>query len=109
MAAETKQSFLEVVVPVADYRDLKQPVFGHAPRPGSITGRTVALLPSEKSSSPPFMQALTRRLAAETDVKRAVMHNPDWPFFHPQRTAAIAPEIDKLARECDLVVLGVAY
>jgi hypothetical protein len=55
------------------------------------------------------MQALTRRLAAETDVKRAVMHNPDWPFFHPERTAAIAPEIDKLARECDLVVLGVAY
>ena len=109
MAAQTKQSFLEVVVPVADYRDLKQPVFAHAPRPGRITGRTVALLPSEKSSSPPFMQALTRRLAAQTDVKCAVMHNPDWPFFHPERAAAIAPEIDKLSRDCDLVVLGVAY
>ena len=109
MAAQTNQSFLEVVVPVADYRDLKQPVFAHAARPGSITGRTVALLPSEKSSSPPFMQALTQRLAAETDVKRAVMHNPDWAFFHPERAAGITPEIDKLARECDLVVLGVAY
>jgi len=109
MAAQTNRSFLEVVVPVADYRDLKQPVFGHASRPGSITGRTVVLLPSEKSSSPPFMQALTQRLAAETDVKRAVMHNPDWPFFHPERATGITPEIDKLARECDLVVLGVAY
>ena len=109
MAAQTDQSFLEVVVPVADYRDLKQPVFGHASRPGSITGRTVVLLPSEKSSSPPFMQALTQRLAAETDVKCAIMHNPDWPFFHPERAAGITPEIDKLARECDLVVLGVAY
>ena len=109
MAAQTNQSFLEVVVPVADYRDLERPVFGHASRPGSITGRTVALLPSEKSSSPPFMQALTQRLAAETDVKRAVMHNPDWPFFHPERATGIMPEIDKLARECDLVVLGVAY
>jgi hypothetical protein len=109
MVAQTNRSFLEVVVPVADYQDVEQSVARHAPRPGSIKGKTAVLLPSEKSSSPPFMRALVQRMTAETELKRVFMHNPDWPFFHPERASAIAPEIDKLTRECDLMVSGVAY
>lgn len=55
MRRETKHSVLEVVSPVADYRELKQPVSRHASRPPNINGRTVVLLPSEKTSSPPFV------------------------------------------------------
>ncbi len=109
MVAQTNQSFLEIVVPVADYQDVEQAVARHAPRPGGIKGKTAVLLPSEKSSSPPFMRALVQRMTAETPARRVFMHHAEWPFFHPARAAAIAPEIDQLARECDLMVAGVAY
>ena len=102
-------SFLEVVSPVATYQDMEQHISPHARRPGSIKGKIAALLPSEKSSSPPFIRVLVQRMTMETDAGQVVMHNPDWAFFHPQRAAAIAPQIDKLARECDLMICGVAY
>ncbi len=102
-------SFLEIVVPVADYQDVEQAVARHAQRPGGIKGKTAVLLPSEKSSSPPFMRALVQRMTAETPARRVFMHHAEWPFFHPSRAAAIAPEIDQLAGECDLMVSGVAY
>ncbi len=104
-----KNSSLEIVVPVAQYQDAEQPIGKHAPRPANIEDKRVLLLPSEKSSSVPFIRALVQRMTAETAAKRVFMHNPDWAFFHPQRAAAIAPEIDKLARECDLMLSGVAY
>lgn len=108
MAAETKHSSLEIVVPVADYRDVEQPAAKRALRPASIKGKTVLLLPSG-SCSPPFVEALAQRLVAQTGVKRAFVHEPDWPFFHPERAGKIAPELDKLVGECDLMVVGAAY
>lgn len=102
-------SFLEVVAPVADYQDVEQAVARHAPRPGGIKGKTAVLLPSEKSSSPPFMRALVERLVAATPAGRVFMHHAEWSFFHPTRAATIAPEIDLLAQECDLMISGVAY
>ena len=41
--------------------------------------------------------------------KQVFTRNPDWPFFHPARAAGIAPEIDAIVRECDLMVSAVAY
>lgn len=106
--SENTSALLEVVVPTAKYQDVEQGVSTHAPRRG-IQGKTAVLLPSEKSSSPPFMHALAERMIAETHAKRVFVHNPEWPFFHPVRAAAIAPEIDELTRECDVMVSGVAY
>src|SRR6476660_8121221 len=100
--------FLEVVVPVAAYQDVARAPSRHAARRG-IEGQRIVLLPSEKSSSPPFIELLTRRMTAETRAKRVFMQQADWPFFHPQRASAIAPEIDKVARECDLMISGVSY
>ena len=107
MSAETS-AFLEVVVPVAKYQDVEQGASTHAPRRG-INGRSALLLPSEKSSSPPFIRALVDRMSADTAAARVFTENPEWAFFHPQRAAHIAPEIDRLARECELMVSGVAY
>ena len=102
------QSFLEVVVPVAAYQDVERGVSKHATRSG-IEGKRALLLPSEKSSSPPFIRVLVERMIAETHAKRVFTENPEWAFFHPARAASIAPEIDRLARECDFMVSGVAY
>ena len=102
------RTLLEIVVPVAEYQDVEKTASTHAARTG-IRKKTALLLPSEKSSSPPFVRALLERLSAETSVKRVSMENPEWAFFHPQRAAAIEPEIDRLARECDLMITGVAY
>jgi hypothetical protein len=109
MAKQAQRPTLEIVSPVAVYRDIEPPVYRHAPRPRAIDGRTIVLLPSEKSSSPPFVEALAQRLAAETRVKRAYVHYPDWAFFHPERAVNIGPEADRVARECDLMVSAVAY
>lgn len=103
-----KAGFIEVVSPVADYQDVDRNVSRHAVRAG-LSGRRALLLPAEKSSSPPFIQVLMKRMAAETDAKHVFTRNPEWPFFHPARAAAIAPEIDGAARECDLMISGVAY
>lgn len=107
MDKDTHPSVLEVVVPVADYQDLQRPAFKPAQRPKSIEGKTVVLLPNFKAISPPFLEALAQRLTKEAHVKHAFVHNPDWQFTHPERVGKIAPEVDKLAREWDLMVSGV--
>jgi hypothetical protein len=100
--------YIEVISPAADYRDVDKTSARHAPRSG-LSNKRVLLLPAEKSSSPPFIAVLMKRMQAEIDAKDVFTCNPEWPFFHPARAAAIAPEIDAAARECDLMVSGVAY
>ncbi len=108
MPTKTKRSFLEIVVPAADYRDMERAAFKRPPRPKSINGKAVALIPNLKVFSPPFMEALARRLEKDTEVKRAFMFNSaDWAFNHPQRMEKIASEVDGVARECDLMVSGI--
>ena len=99
---------LTIVSPVAEYQDVDRSRSSHAVRRG-MAGKRALLLPAEKSSSPPFVDALARRMAAGTSVRSAFVRNPDWAFFHPQRAESIDAEVDALARECDLVVSGVAY
>ncbi len=104
-----QQLFLEVVDPTAEFQDVNQVVASHAPRPGTIIGKNAILLAAEKSSSPPFMQALVQRMIVETSVKQASMHNPDWPFFHPERAKGISSAIDSVANQADCMIVGVAY
>ena len=104
-----QQLFLEVVNPTAEYQDVNQVVASHARRPGSILGKNAVLLAAEKSSSPPFMQALVQRMIAETSVRQASMQNPDWPFFHPERAKGISAAIDSLVNQVDFMIVGVAY
>lgn len=108
MPTKTKRSFLEILVPAADYQDRERPASRHPPRPRSIKGKTVVLVPNLKVISPPFMETLAQRLKRETGVKRAFTFNSsDWAFNHPQRMEKIASEVDGLARECELMVSGI--
>ena len=99
---------MTIVTPVAEFGDVRQRSSKHAERRG-LAGKRALLLPAEKSSSPPFIEALAGRVAAETAVADASTRNPDWAFFHPERAPLIDAEVDALARECDLMVSGVAY
>lgn len=103
-----KSNSIEIVSPVAEFRDMDKARSALAARSG-FANRRALLLPAEKSSSPPFISVLLQRMAAETEAKDVFTANPEWPFFHPSRAAAIAPEIDGLARRCDLMISGVAY
>ena len=100
---------LSVVVPVAEYQDLRSTPAATPPkRPASIKGKTVICLPNWKAISPPFMEAFAKRLNTDTDVTNAIFHNPDWQFTHPERVAKIGPEIDQLLQGIDLMTSGVA-
>jgi hypothetical protein len=105
---DTLTTRLEVVVPVAEFRDVERTESRQALRQG-FSGKKVLLLPSEKTSSVPFIEVLLERMTRETDAARVAMQRVEWAFFHPGRSAAIGEEIDRLAGECDLMVSGVAY
>jgi len=99
---------IEVVVPVADFRDVERNISRHAPRRG-FSHKKALLLPSEKTSSIPFIEVLLDRMTRETEAARVTMQRVEWAFFHPGRNRAIVEEIDRLAAECDVMVTGVAY
>jgi hypothetical protein len=101
------ESYFEVVVPVADYQDVVGSAFAPPRRPPTLSGKTIALIPNDKPFSPGFLEPLTQRFAGRTEIQRAYMYHPDWQFTHPGRVGKIAPEVDKLARECDLMISGV--
>ena len=103
------ETYIDVVVPSPVFRDfIKAPDPNPPPRPASLTGKTIALLPNWKAISAPFLDIFAQRLNAETEMKHAFMHNPDWKFTHPEHVGKIGPEIDRLAKECDVMVSGVA-
>ena len=107
MASQTNASSADFVMPVVDYQDdtaaLEKPR-----RPRSLSGKRIALLPNFRVISPAFMQALADAIQSRTDAKRAFFQKtPEWPFNHAQRLAEIGPEIDEVARGCDLMICGV--
>jgi|RhiMethySRZTD1v2_1073278.scaffolds.fasta_scaffold184289_2 hypothetical protein len=105
---DTPARGLTIVSPIAEYRDVEQASSKHAERRG-LTGRRALLLPAEKSSSPPFIRALVERMSADTHVSSAFMRSAEWAFFHPRGAPLIDAEVDALARECDVMISGVAY
>jgi hypothetical protein len=93
---------------VVEYQDSKPSAPKAPPRPQSLKGKKALLLANWKPISVPFLEVLAEELAQKAELKSAVVRNPDWQFTHPQRVAKIGPEADELARQCDLMVSGVA-
>jgi len=97
----------DFVSPVVDYQDDKV-LFERPRRPRALAGKTITLLPNFRVISPAFMQALAEAIQSRTAVKHArFTKTPEWPFNHAQRLAQIGPEIDAVARDCDLMICGV--
>ena len=107
MPGDMQQRFGDFVMPVVDFPE--QLASNRPARPSSLKGKRVAVLPNFRAISPAFLQVVADRLAKNTPVAHAFVHNvPDWPFNHPDRVATIGPQIDKVARECDLMISGVS-
>jgi hypothetical protein len=101
-------SFLSIVNPVADFQDfLGKPATDIPQRPATISGKRIAVLPNWKTGLRPFMRVLADRFNSDTNAKNAFYLETDWLFTHPDRVGLIAPAVDKLAKECDLMVAGV--
>lgn len=108
MAAINKKSSIEVLEPVVEYQDTKSSSLKHSPRPHILKGKKVALLANWKPVSVQFLETLAQKLAQKAELESAFVRNPDWKFTHAERVTKISPEADELARECDLMVSGVA-
>lgn len=99
--------FIEIVEPVVEYLDAKQPTAKTPRRPNSLEGKTIALLANWKPISLPFLEVMAERLRANLGLNAFALH-PDWQFTHPQRVGKIAPEADRIAQQCQLMLSGVA-
>lgn len=108
MVAINKESLIEIIEPVAEYQNAKPSTFKHSPRPRILKGKKVALLANFKRMSVIFLENLAQKIARKAELESAFVHSPDWKFFNPERVGKIGPEADELARQCDLIVSGVA-
>lgn len=107
MPGDMHARFGDFVVPVVDFP--AQIASDRPSRPRSLKGKRLAVLPNFRMISPAFLQTVADSFANNTDVACAYMHNvPDWPFNHPERVKTIGADIDKVARECDLMISGVS-
>ena len=97
---------LDIVSPVAESRQAGT-MRGTA-RTG-LEGKSVVALPSQKSSSPPFISALVERMKAAGPAAQVFSENADWPYFHPDKSEEIPGKIDEVAKRCDAAVVGIAY
>jgi hypothetical protein len=99
---------LEIVTPVAEYTDSQGPTNTRSDRIASLEGKSVTFLANWKPISTPFMAALSESLADKAGIRVSYSGFPGWRFTHPEMVGAIGPQADRMARECELVVSGVA-
>jgi len=98
---------IEIIEPVVEYLDTQGPIVIAPRRPNSLEGKTIALLANWKPISLPFLEVVAERLNANPGLNSFALQ-PDWQFTHPQRVGKIAPDADRLAQRCDLMLSGVA-
>jgi hypothetical protein len=107
MTEAAKQQFIEIIPPVVTYQDSQPSRFESAKRPSTLDGKRISLLANWKPISLPFIEVFAEQLAKKTPLKIACARYPNWQFTHPERVAKISPEVDDLARQCDLMLSGV--
>ena len=98
---------IEIIEPVVEYLDAKRPTAIAPSRPNSLEGKTIALLANWKPISLPFLEVVAEGLNAKSSLNAFALQ-PDWQFTHPERIGKIAPEADRIAQRCDLMLSGVA-
>jgi len=106
MSVSTSQT-IEIVEPVVEYMDTHRPTATAPRRPNNLEGKTIALLANWKPISLPFLEVIAARLKTNPGLDAFALQ-PDWQFTHPERVGKIAPEADRLAQRCDLMLSGVA-
>ncbi len=114
MIAKGMGPLIEIVEPTVEYRatveyqGIKPPTAVQSPRPHTLKGKRVLLLANWKPMATPFLESLAQKLAQKAELHSCFVRTPAWNFTHPDLVGKIAPEADDLARQCDLMVSGVA-
>ncbi len=103
----TQQSLsLTMLSPLPEYLDETTGGIPLAPRPETLNGSVVALLPNWRPSAVEILQALGKLLEQRYRLKALVLEQPAREL--PQRTGglidAICGQLDDLAKRADVVI-----
>ncbi|MGQ4809061.1 hypothetical protein NKDENANG_02457 [Candidatus Entotheonellaceae bacterium PAL068K] len=97
---------LTMLSPLPVYLDETADGIALAPRPETLKGCVVGLLPNWRPSAMKILEAVGKRLEARYDVQAVVMEQPVCEL--PQRTSglidAIGGTLDDLANRVDVVI-----
>lgn len=97
---------LTMLSPLPVYLDEAAAGLPMAPRPETLNGRVIGLLPNWRPSAVELLAAVGQQLAARFRVQAVLMEQPAREL--PQRTAglidALGGMLDELARRVDVVV-----
>ena len=97
---------LTLLSPLPVYLDETDAALPLAPRPQTLQGRVVGLLPNWRPSAVKLLQAVGKLLAERYSLHALVMEQPAHEL--PQGTGrlieAIEPTLDALARRVDVVI-----
>jgi hypothetical protein len=97
---------LTMLSPLPVYLDETDNPFPLAPRPQTLHGRVVGLLPNWRPSAVKLLQAVGQLLAARYSLQAVVMEQParELPQGTGRLIEAIEPTLDDLARRVDVVI-----
>jgi hypothetical protein len=97
---------LTLISPLPVYLDEAGPQNRLAPRPPSLDGKTVGLLPNWRPSAVEILRAIGELLAARYRLKAVVMEQPvkELPIRTGKLLDTLRERLDELARRVDVVV-----
>jgi hypothetical protein len=97
---------LTLLSPLAVYLDESGPQNRLAPRPASLHGKTIGLLPNWRPSAVEILRALGTLLSERYRVKALVMEQPvrELPIRTGKLLDTMREELDDLSRRVDVVI-----
>lgn len=97
---------LTLVSPLAVYLDESGPQSRLAPRPASLDGKTVGLLPNWRPSAVEILRAIGGLLGERYRLKNIVMEQPvrELPIRTGKLLDTMRGQLDDLARRVDVVI-----
>ena len=97
---------LTIVTPVAEYLDETTPDGTIAPRPATLDGKVVGLLPNWRPSAVHILKAIGTLLQERYRLKALVMEQPvrEIPLRDGKLLDTLGGRLDDLARRVDVVI-----
>ena len=97
---------LTLLSPLPVYLDESGPRSRLAPRPATLDGRTIGLLPNWRPSAVEVLRALGALLAERYRVKALIMEQPvrELPIRTGKLLDTMHDQLDELARRVDVVI-----
>lgn len=97
---------ITMLSPLAEYLDEQLSASGLAPRPASLDGRVVGLLPNWRPSAIHILKAVGALLAAQFDLKELVVEQPvrELPIKTGKLLDTLRDTLDSFASRVDVAI-----